>query len=167
MHPRIAELGFRESLQLKSVFAPHKTSAIHQVFANARASTTPVSPSTPVVAPFVKDPSNPAALTDRIGPVLHDNAGKRVDKLLGVDPKTPYMNFLRQANLCGYYYLRGKCDGCSRSHVPPPLKARDFDCLWLLTRHALCFKTRKGKDCDDPLCIYGHEEGNPMGSGTG
>lgn len=167
IHPRIAELGFRETLQLKSVFAPHKTSAVSKVFTNSKVSATRMSLSTSVAASLTKGPLNAAALSDRLGPVLRDDTGKRVDKLLGVDPNTPYMNFLSQANLCGWYYLRGKCDGCDRNHVPPPLKAREFDCLWFLTRHGLCFKIRKGKDCDDPKCIYGHEEGHPMGSMTG
>ena len=161
IHPRIAELGFRETLQLKSVFAPRKPSAVSKDFTNAKA------PSTSVAASLIKDPLNPAVSSDRLGPVLRDDTGKRVDKLLSVDPNTPYMNFLSHANLCGWYYLRGKCDGCDRNHVPPPLKAREFDCLWFLTRHGLCFKVRKGKDCDDPKCIYGHKEGHPMGSVTG
>ncbi len=88
------------------------------------------------------------ALTERLGPVFRDETGKWVAKLLG------------------WYYLRGTCDGCDRNHVPTPLKAREFDCLWFLTRHGLCFKIRMGKDCDDPKCVYGHE-GHPMGSVTG
>ena len=167
IHLRIAELGFTETLRLKSVFATHKTSAVPRVFANARVSATPISPSASVAASSVKHPFNPAALTDRFGIVFRDDTGKRVDKLLGVDANTPYVNYLRQANMCGWYYLRGKCDGCDRNHVPLPLKAREFDCLWFLVRHGLCFKVRKGKDCDDPKCIYGHEEGLPIGSVTG
>lgn len=150
-----------ETLQLKSVYAPHTTS-----FANAKVSATPVSRSASVTASLVKDPLNPAALTARLGPVLRNDTGQRVDKILGVDPNTPYMNFLRQANLCGWYYLRGKCNGCDRNHTPPPLQAREFDCLWFLARHGLCFKVRKDKDCDDAKCIYGHEEGHPIGSVT-
>lgn len=150
-----------------SVFAPYKTSTVPNVFANARVSSSPISPSASVAASLVKDVVNPAALTDRLGPVLRNDSGKRVDRLLVVDPNTSYMNFLRQANLCAWYYLRGKCDGCDRNHVPSPLKAREFDCLWYLARHGLCFKVRKGKDCFDPKCIYGHEEGHPMGSVTG
>ena len=166
IHPRIAELGFTKTLQLPSVFVPHKTSAGPNVLGNARAFASPIMPSASVAASLVKDLVNPAALTDRLGPVLRDDTGKRVDRLLGVDPNTPYMNFLRQANMCAWYYLRGKCDGCDRNHVPPPLKAREFDCLWYIARHGLCFKVRKGKDCDDPKCIYGHEDGHPIGSVT-
>lgn len=167
IHPRIAELGFVETLQLKSVFASQKTSAAPKVLANAKGSASPVPPSASIAASSVKDHLNPAALTDRLGPVFRDHTGKRVDKLLSVDPNTPYMHFLRQANLCTWYYLRGKCDSCGKNHVPPPLNVREFDCLWFLARRGLCFKVRKGKDCDDPKCIYGHEEAHPMGSVTG
>lgn len=41
-------------------------------------------------------------------------------------------------------------------------KPESFDCLWFLVRHGLCFKVRRGKDCDDSKCIYGHEERLPM-----
>ena len=167
IHPRIAELGFTETLQLVSVFSPHKVPAVPKVVARARVPPSPIPSSASITTPSVQDHVNPAALTDRLSPVFRNDTGKRVDKLLAVDPSTPYLNFLRQANLCAWYYLRGKCDGCDRNHANPPLRAREFDCLWFFARHGLCFKVRKGKDCDDPKCIYGHEEGHPMGSVTG
>lgn len=166
IHPRIAELGFTETLQLKSVFALHRTSSVSKVFANSTVAASTILPSASFVASSAQDHVNSAALTDRLGPVFRDDTGKRVDKLLSVDPNDPYTRFLRQANMCSYFYLRGKCEGCNRNHVAPALKAERFDCLWFLARHGLCFKARKGKDCDDPRCIYGHEEGHPMGSVT-
>ena len=143
-----SEINFWETLQLEAVFAPHKTSTLPEVFASAEVSATRISPSASVAAPLTKDPLNPAVLTKRLGPVFRDETGKWVDKLLG------------------WYYMRGKCDGCDRNHVPTPFKAREFDCLWVLTRRGLCFKIRKGKDCDDRKCVYGHE-GHPMGSVMG
>ena len=141
--------------------------AVPDVIVRARNPPSPMPSSASITTPQARDLVNPAALTDRLGPVLRNGTGKRVDKVLAVNPSTSYMNFLRQANLCAWYYLRGKCDGCDRNHATPPLKASQFDCLWLLARQGLCYKIRKGKDCDDPKCIYRHEEGHPTGSVIG
>lgn len=109
---------------------------------------------------------NPAPLSDRLGPVLFNEAGKRVDKKLKVNVESTYLEALRQNKFCHWYYLRGECDGkCRKNHVPPPLDASSFDHLWYVSRGGLCHKIRKGKDCDDAKCVYGHEVGNPLGSG--
>lgn len=76
-----------------SAFAPYNTSTVPDVFANARVSSGPIPPSASVAASLVKEVVNPAALTDRLGPVLRNDSGKRVDRLLVADPNTPYMDF--------------------------------------------------------------------------
>lgn len=109
---------------------------------------------------------NPFPLSDRLGPVLFNEAGKRVDKKLKIKVKSGYPDVLRQYKLCQWFYLRGECDEtCGKNHVPPPLNASSFDHLWYVSRCGLCNKFRKGKICDDAKCIYGHEVGNPIGSG--
>lgn len=95
---------------------------------------------------------------------MRNEMGKRIDKFLDVDTTSPYLSVIRQARLCHWFYLRGRCDGCDRNHRVP-LDAIESDYLWYQARHGFCHKIRKGKDCDDPKCIYGHEEGNQVGSG--
>lgn len=109
--------------------------------------------------------SNTAALSDRLGPVIRNGKGKRIDKILDVDITSPYLGVIRQHRLCAWFYLRGRCDGCDRNHRVPPLNARESDYLWYITRQGLCHNSRKGKDCDDPKCLYGHEKGHLIGSG--
>ena len=88
-----------------------------------------------------------------------------MDKSLDIDVSSSCINVLRKSNLCQWYYLRGSCEGCDRNHFPPPLKAKEFDYLWYLARNGLCFKVRKGKECEDPKCVYGHEASCQIGSG--
>ena len=128
IHPRIAGLGFTETMQLKSVFAAHP-SVNFSISANARISLSPIAPSSSAAPASVKSSVNPEALKDRLGPVFYDDNGKRVDKFLGVDVNDPYLNFSRQAKMCGWFYLRGECVRCDKNHVAPPPKAREFDCL--------------------------------------
>lgn len=86
-----------------------------------------------------------------------DAKGERVDRSLAVDPSEPYLDALRENNLCGWYYLRGECRGaCGKNHVPRPLSEHEFDRLWFLCRGGGCFKYAKGKGCDDERCIYRH-----------
>ena len=169
IHPQIASLGFTRTLKLKTVFGMEDTKKVGG-FPNPGVSPASYVPR-PVVpsltsASFPANAStsgpkhlNPAAHADRLGPVLRHASGKRIDKQLAVDPTTPYLQVLKKANLCSWYYLRGECTGCSKNHFVGPLTPREFDCLWYLTRAGLCFQVRKGKDCDDPKCIYGHREG--------
>ncbi len=123
-----------------------------------------VASSDPSIYPLPKSPSprptvsNPAIDASRLGPVLRNDKGLRVDKPLKVDPSSPYFQFLRKANLCQWYYLRGECTGCSKNHNHDALGPREYDCLWYLARNGLCYKVQKGKDCEDPKCIYGHRK---------
>ena len=168
-HPRIAALGFKRSLKLDTIFSPHGMSANPAV----QPAVSSKSSSPPVIARSAGSASapgqyvaiNPAPLFERLGPVIIDGEGKRVDKVLNIDVTSPYINVLRQNKLCPWYYLRGRCEGCDKSHVASPLKAKEFDYLWYVARQGVCFKVRKGKVCNDDKCIYGHEEGFPVGTG--
>ena len=170
IHPQIASLGFTRTLKLETVFGSED---INKAIAipNPTAASTSSAPRPIVLLPSKVSASsstessnsgakhlNPTVNADRLGPVLRNASGQRIDRHLTVDPITPYLQVLRKANLCSWYYLRGECNGCSRNHFVGPLTPHEYDCLWYLTRFGLCFQVRKGKDCDDPKCIYGHHK---------
>ena len=96
----------------------------------------------------------PKAQSDRLGPVLKGEGGRRIDKQLQVDKAVA--DRLKKGSLCYYFYLRGKCTGCQRSHLHRPLNDIEYDALWSLARQGRCFKTQNGDDCCDVLCVYGH-----------
>ncbi|KAK8091701.1 hypothetical protein PG997_002062 [Apiospora hydei] len=97
--------------------------------------------------------ANPAAQSSRLGPVIRDQNGRRVDKALQVDQTA--VERLRKGGLCYWLYLRGECVAqCGRNHVHRPLEDEEFDALWWLARHARCFANRKAdrsgiNDCRD------------------
>ena len=156
VHPQIAALRFRGPLLLPSVFTQSKVVVVQ-----------PYQDSLQISSSSAKSIVNPGAMSERLGPVLRDDGGKRVDKFLEIDPNSPQLNALRSAKPCEYYYLRGKCwncQNCQNSHAMTPLEPKEFDMLWYHARHALCGKVGGKMDCDDPRCIYGHERGNPIGS---
>lgn len=147
MHPRISALGFTQILQLNTVFA----SQGGRVALHARNAARSVSSPPPLHW-------NPSINTDRLGPILRDEKGYRLDKpLLGVVPNSPLVTLLRNGNLCHSYYLRGKCTGCSRVHTLPALDRESYDALWFIARQGHCHKYRRGKQCSDEKCIYGHQ----------
>ena len=99
---------------------------------------------------------NEAALSERLE-LVHDESGRRVDKPLKINLNSAYINTLRQNKLCGWYHLRGRCDGqCGKNHLPLVLTPNEFDYLWHVYRQNECHKSRKNKDCTDDKCIYGH-----------
>lgn len=120
---------------------------------------------------------NPSPMSERLGPVLHNDAGKRVDRVLDINLASSYLNFLRQNNLCYWYYLRGRCEGnCVKNHVAAnPLHASAFDYLWYLARGGSCLRLsrgldlcnnfRKGKVYRGQRRVHGHGFGHPNGSG--
>ncbi|KAK8006948.1 hypothetical protein PG989_000938 [Apiospora arundinis] len=109
--------------------------------------------------------TNPAAQSSRLGPVIRDNKGHRVDKSL--QPDRTVVDRIRRGKLCYSLYLRGECapekDKCANNHVHRPLETVEFDALWWLARTQTCYanwKDRTGNGCADDRCIYGH--GTPM-----
>jgi hypothetical protein len=108
---------------------------------------------------------NPQARSDRLGPVLTDQAGHRVDRPLRVNEAV--VENLKKGSLCYHYFLRGDCvlPTCRQNHVHPPLTDEEFDALWSLARQGRCFKSRKadrdpGDDCSDAKCVYSHRSGD-------
>jgi hypothetical protein len=104
---------------------------------------------------------NALALSDRLGPVIKDQEGRRIDRPLQVDPEV--MEELRTQDLCYRLFLRGKCalGKCQRCHVHQPLTSDEFDALWALARQCQCHKSRGARklsgECADVKCVYGHK----------
>ena len=103
---------------------------------------------------------NLRAQSNRLGPMLTGQDGRRMDKPLHVDKAAA--DRIKRGSLCYYFYLRGKCVmNCPRNHVHRPLSNEEFDALWDQARQGRCSTSRKvdregGDDCSDMMCIYGH-----------
>lgn len=104
---------------------------------------------------------NPHAKPDRLGPVLTDQNGRRVDRELQVNEVV--VERIKKGDLCFYFFLRGAClaKKCERNHVHRPLTDEEFDALWWLARQGRCHKNRRAdrdtaNDCSDAMCVYGH-----------
>jgi hypothetical protein len=108
---------------------------------------------------------NRQAQSDKLGPVLTDTSGRRVDKPLQVNEVV--VERIKKGILCYYLFLRGECvsEKCDRNHAHRPLLNDEFYALWWLARQGQCFKSRKanrdsGNDCSDEMCVYGHRSGD-------
>lgn len=103
---------------------------------------------------------NPKSQCDRLGPILKDQGGRRIDRPLQVNKAV--VDRIKKGSLCYYFYLRGQCQtGCQRNHSHRPLTDDEFDALWDLARQGRCSKSRRvdrngGEDCSEILCVYGH-----------
>lgn len=107
---------------------------------------------------------NPKAQIVRLGPVIKDKDGHRIDKPLSVDKVV--VERMKKESLCYYLFLRGECviQDCRRNHVHQPLSNEEFDGLWCLARQSRCYTNRKSNrdarnDCSDARCVYGHRGG--------
>ena len=144
VNPAMFALRFENVLRLDSIFAQQQAEQ------------------SPVAAKRVTGQSGPIHKNDaidpnRLGRVLWNEKGERVDKTLNIDPDSGLLKALRGANLCSWYYLRGECRGCDRNHNHPPLTPREYEHLWYITRQNKCHKIKKGKACEDLKCVYGHQ----------
>lgn len=101
--------------------------------------------------------------SERLGPVLKDDAGKRYDMPLDVSPAA--VEIMRGAQLCYHFYLRGECslrtNACPRNHKwAAPLTDEYFDALWYIVRQKPCFQEKRSKNgepgCCDEKCFYSH-----------
>lgn len=169
IHPNIASLGFDRTVKFDSVFAPKSTpkpSTLHPTPSPApdpSPSVASTSSQKKTYGPLFINYSSPSK---RLGSVLYDS-GRRVDQRLSISPRINAFPLGRtlQKNLCPSYYLQGRCTGCMQSHSYPDLSDREFVYLWYLARGTICEKAFQGEVCKDPLCIYGHEKGNMIGTG--
>ncbi|EPE33630.1 hypothetical protein GLAREA_06643 [Glarea lozoyensis ATCC 20868] len=93
----------------------------------------------------------------RLGPVLFDSTGKRVDRPLSVDENL--LKAMRKHDFCHWHYLRADCvKPCVRRHdYRRPVSDKEFDAIWYLSRFGKCNKMRRmGGNCTDDKCIFGH-----------
>lgn len=126
-----------------------KTELFNSLFSSETSSFTPGSPT------FIKPLS--VVQSERLGPIIRDKKGNRIDKILSIDPSL--LQRMKKLNLCGWHYLREDCvHEHNRSHAyPRPLSVEEYDAVWYLTRiGGLCYNVKKNKDCTDDKCIYGH-----------
>ena len=85
----------------------------------------------------------------RLGPVLSDSSGRRVDKPLSIDLNSLSFQQLSKANLCSPYHLLGKCAGdCGRTHLSRPLSDHEFDSVWFPARQNICHRFRDRGNCN-------------------
>ena len=143
MERRIAKLGFKRTLRLDTLFGCSNE-------ADSVAAPLPNIPSTK------SSSGDPIIDSERLGPVLRNEQGQRIDRKL--DVAETLVSALRNARLCQRLYLRGRCTGCPHVHTFPPLNAKSYDALWFIARQNLCHKIRKGEDCNDAKCFYGHRD---------
>jgi hypothetical protein len=134
--PRMESLGFK------------KTDLFNPLFSSEIPSSTSSSPT-----PFK---SFPHVNSVRLGPIIRNSSGKRIDKELSVD--SSLLQRMKAFNLCSCHYLREDCvQKCRRSHAyARPLSLEEHDAVWYLARSALCKSVKQKSDCNDDRCIYGH-----------
>ncbi|KAL8927602.1 MAG: hypothetical protein Q9172_001312 [Xanthocarpia lactea] len=145
----IRNLGFKKIVSFPSVFArawtPITQNGNHQV-----QSPTPA----PVSRATKRQYRSSAVDPSRLGPVMKNEQGQRIDKPLNVNDGI--VNAIQTKNLCMWLFLKGYCAGCERNHAHPPLSKPEYDALWSVARRGKCYQHRKAKGCNDPSCIYGH-----------
>ncbi|KAL8836398.1 MAG: hypothetical protein Q9176_006337 [Flavoplaca citrina] len=108
--PAIRNLGFKRKVRFPSVFAPGWTPIAHNSGDQAQ-TPTPATASRVTKAPFQCS----AVDASRLGPIMKNEQGKRIDKHLRVDPGA--VQALMEKNLCTWFYLKGFCAGCDRNHA--------------------------------------------------
>jgi hypothetical protein len=153
-------LGFRATHIFEPLFAP---GALRQTPASAHVKKTTPSPATfqQTVDMIVRSASpkaeKPVYNCGQLRPIIRNKDGKRVDKVLSVEESV--VKRVKKHNLCSWHYLRADCvvKSCSRNHqYARPLSMAEYDAQWLVARQGHCHQMRKGKDCNDDQCIYGH-----------
>ncbi len=145
----IRNLGFKKTVSFPSVFAPALTPTTqngnHQV-----QSPTPAPANRATKRQYRSSAVDPS----KLGPVMKNEQGQRIDKPLEVNDGI--VQAIQTKNLCMWLFLKGYCAGCERNHAHPPLSKPEYNALWFVARRGKCYQHRKGKDCNDPSCIYGH-----------
>ncbi|KAI4275669.1 MAG: hypothetical protein LQ337_003062 [Flavoplaca oasis] len=117
--PAIRSLGLKRKVRFPSVFAPGWT-PIAQNSGDQAQIPTPVTASRVIKAPFQCS----AVDATRLGPIMKNEQGKRIDKYLKVDSGA--VQALTEKNLCTWLFLKGFCAGCERNHAHRPLNEQDI-----------------------------------------
>jgi len=164
IQPAMGTLGFRATSIFEPLFGSSILSAVLSTLAYGRSlsqspttlkksvkkSLSSVTASSPVI-------EKPVYNSERLGPILRDKKGKRIDRSLVVEESLAFA--MKKRNLCSWHYLRSDCtvDSCPRKHsYPRPLSWAEFDALWFVARQGMCYRLRKGGDCNEDRCMYGH-----------
>jgi hypothetical protein len=108
--------------------------------------------------------------------VLRNIRGQRIDEPLDYDRDE--VQRIKKLKMCNQHYIgingcchykAGKSEKCPHRH-DIKLNKHELHCLRIVSRETPC---KKGMDCDDPHCIYGHRcpfptanEGGMRGSGA-
>jgi hypothetical protein len=143
---RMAQLSFKKSDSFSSIFS----SSPARIRASAPNSPTPNGGRSLSVSKWLVN-------SDRLGPIIRNKLGKRVDRPLSVHDDL--LDIMRKRELCFWHYLRSDCEQstCKKNHgYPRPLSPDKFEALWLLARAGICHQSRKGLDCPDDKCMYRH-----------
>lgn len=94
----------------------------------------------------------------RFGPLVRDGLGKRIDRALSVSQEV-YDKMAKwgpcHQGPCHWFYLKGGCfeSSCSYDHTQVRLTDEEWDAVWVVARKGKC---KQGRNCGDPMCIYGH-----------
>ena len=137
-HQSIVRLGFT-LWKLETVFASPRLLTDENLYTTRSPLASshvahPFTAETPPASVNNKPTMNPAALSEKLGPIFHNQDGQRVDKILNIDSGSSCLKSLRHKKLCAWFYLRGKCERCHWDHGAPPLTATEFDYLWYIAR---------------------------------
>ncbi|KAL8902446.1 MAG: hypothetical protein Q9207_004703 [Kuettlingeria erythrocarpa] len=130
----IRELGFKRIVSFTSVFASRPGSN-SQIIRDQ-----PKTTSNTIQA--IKGSYTCAAVDPRrLGPVLKNEQGLRMDKPLSAEPDL--VKAMRKKRVCYWLFLRGHCDGCNRDHGHPPLNVNEQHALWFSARQSTCYAHAK------------------------
>jgi hypothetical protein len=97
------------------------------------------------------------AARERFGPVLRDEQGKRIDKILSISPEVAQR--FEKRKMCYWFYLRGSCteSQCQNRHEQTPLTNEEWDAVWWLSRKGHCYKAKRSNGfCENAMCTYSH-----------
>jgi hypothetical protein len=143
LDPRMAQLKF------------NKTASFSGLFFSASARRIVSAPKSLVTDNGKSLPLKPLVNSSRLGPIVRDKKGKRIDRPLSVSPDI--LDTMRKHKFCYWYFLRNECkQTCKKEHRRASTH-EEFDAVWFLARSGLCAQVRNGLECNDPKCIYGHQ----------
>jgi hypothetical protein len=165
VQPDIGDLGFRTTRIFDSLFGHSGPPRVTPTATNGKNVQMPPVTVQQIVDLITRTPSlpqenlvsNPVSNSGRLRPIIRNNSGKRIDKRLNVEESL--IQAMKKRNLCSWHYLRADClaSSCKRNHTyPRPLSPAEYDAQWCIARHGLCYRLRRGGNCDDDQCMYGH-----------
>jgi hypothetical protein len=159
-------LGFRATRLFEPLFSLNSSPRVSQNPANSKVrqlSVSNIQQTLDLITAITAEGNSqvkekPVSNCGRLRPILRNGVGKRIDKVLSVDKRV--LQDMRDRNLCSWHYLRSDCQkrgSCKRDHdYPRPLSPEAYDAQWYIARQGACYTLRKGGNCEDDQCMYGH-----------